>query len=212
MDELRVETTEYSLGTEPPGPGFERRDGERHLTLFRVGTLVIDGQRELCLIKNISAGGMMLRAYRELSAGQAVSIELKHGQPLSGRISWVRDQQVGFTFDEPIDVLGVLSPTSDGPKPRMPRIETETHATVREGARTFRMRTCDISQGGVKVASTVTLPVGAEVVVTLPGLTPQPGTVRWAERGYVGITFNRLLALPTLVEWLRTQRDASYAA
>nr|WP_237219687.1 PilZ domain-containing protein [Sphingomonas arenae] len=209
---MRVETTEYSLGAEPPGPAFERRDGERHLTLFRVGTLVIDDQRELCLIKNISAGGMMLRAYRDLAVGQSISVELKHGQPLGGQISWIRDQQVGFTFDEPIDVLAVLAPVTDGPKPRMPRIETETYATVRDGARTFHMRTCDISQGGVKVASTISLPVGTEVVVTLPGLSPQPGSVRWAERGYIGITFNRLLALPALVEWLRSQRDASYAA
>lgn len=212
MDELRVETTGYSLGAAPPGPSFERREGERHLTLFRVGTLVIDGQRELCLIKNISSGGMMLRAYRDLAVGQPVSIELKHGQPLAGQISWIRDQQVGFTFDEPIDVLGVLAPVTDGPTPRMPRIETETYATVREGARTYHMRTCDISQGGIKVASTVSLPVGAEVVVTLPGLSPLPGSVRWAERGFVGITFNRLLALPTLVQWLQGQRDASFAA
>ena len=60
MEEQPVETTLYSLSDRTPDP-VERRDGERYLTLFRVGTVMIEDRRELCLIKNISAGGMMIR-------------------------------------------------------------------------------------------------------------------------------------------------------
>jgi hypothetical protein len=212
VNELPVETTLYSLSADTPEPGIERRDGERHLTLFRVGTMVLNGQRELCLIKNISAGGMLVRVYSPLSVGDQLSVELKHGQPLSGRVTWVRDQQVGFTFDEMVDVIAFLSPCEDGPKPRMPRIQTDSYVSVRDGSRTFSMRACDISQGGLKVETKVALPVGTEVVVSLPGLAPLPGVVRWADRGFTGLTFNRLLALPSLIQWLKAQRDASYAA
>ena len=212
MDDLPVQTTLYSLSTDTPQPGVDRRGGERHLTLFRVGTMLLDGQRELCLIKNISAGGMMIRSYSPLQEGKQLSIELKHGQPLSGRVTWVRDQQVGFTFDQPIDVIGFLSPAEDGLTPRMPRIATDSYVTVREGARTYSMRACDISQGGIKVESRVALLPGTDVVVSLPLLAPQAGVVRWADGAFIGVTFNRLLALPTLVEWLRAQRDSSCAA
>lgn len=184
----------------------ERRDGDRHLTLFRVGSVNLGDRRELCLIKNISAGGMMIRAYCTIANGERLTVELKSGQPIAGNVSWVRDQTVGVAFDQPIDVIEILSASMEGPRPRMPRIEVDCHATVREGASTFRMLACDVSQGGIKVATSVVMPRGADVVVTLPGLSALPGVVRWMEEGFGGITFNRLLPLPDLVGWLQERR------
>ena len=67
-EEQPVETTLYSLSDRTPDPA-ERREGERFLTLFRVGTVMIGDRRELCLIKNISAGGMMIRPYCKVEPG-----------------------------------------------------------------------------------------------------------------------------------------------
>ena len=53
-----VEETSISLAAATPPPP-ERRRGQRHLTILRVGALTIDGTRELCLVRNISAGGVM---------------------------------------------------------------------------------------------------------------------------------------------------------
>ena len=211
MNSDRVETTSYSLSDAAPEPA-ERRSDERHVTLFRVGALLIDGRRELCLIKNISGGGMMLRLYCTVQPGKPIGVELKNGTPISGKVSWARGDQVGVTFDAPIDVLEVLANDSNGPTPRMPRIETSAIVHVRLGASTHRMRLCDISQGGVKVEPTVALPVDAEVVVTFGGLAPQPGVVRWCSGGYAGVSFNRPLPLPELVGWLQSQRRESRAA
>lgn len=212
MDEMPVETTLYSLSSDAPAPD-DRRGGERHLTLFRVGTMRVEDRRELCLIKNISAGGAMLRLYSSgLEIGQPLTVELKCGQPLSGKVAWLREPNVGLAFDQPIDVIAMLSQSEDGPRPRMPRIETSSFATLREGANVHRVRACDISQGGIKIETTVTFPRDAEVVVSLPSLAPQPGVVRWTDSGSVGITFNRLLPLPTLIEWLRGQRSSARAA
>lgn len=212
VDEMPVETTLYSLSSEAPQPD-DRRVGERHLTLFRVGTMLVDDRRELCLIKNISAGGAMLRLYTGgLEVGQELTVELKCGQPLQGRVAWVQEPNVGLEFAEPIDVIAMLSQSEDGPRPRMPRIETSSFVTIREGANIVRGRACDISQGGIKVETAASFGRNAAVVITLPGLTPQPGVVRWTDGDYAGVTFNRLLPLPTLIEWLRAQRTQSRAA
>lgn len=208
MDEQPIETTIYSLSELPPAAPPERREGERHLTLYRVGSVTIDQRRELCLIKNISAGGMMIRAYCTIPIGTSLAVELKSGQPILGAVTWVREHNLGVTFKEPIDVIEILSASMDGPRPRMPRIEVQGFATVREGASTYRMRTCDISQGGLKVETMTILPTGCDVVVMLPGFAPMPGVVRWTEDGFSGITFNRLLSLPLLVNWLQDQRGA----
>jgi hypothetical protein len=64
-----------------------------------------------------------------------------------------------------------------------------------------------VSQGGLKVESNKDLEVGAEVLVTLPGLPSKQAVVRWRQGKSYGITFQRLLALAELVEWLRDQRE-----
>ena len=68
---------------------------------------------------------------------------------------------------------------------------------------TYRLRLCDISQGGLKVQCEAGLAPGSDVIVTLAGIEPLPGVIRWAAQGHAGITFNCMLALPTLVDWLR---------
>lgn len=206
-----LETTLYSLSDAPPKPG-DRREDERHLTLFRVGSITIGDRRELCLIKNISAGGMMIRAYCAIPEGTALSIELKSGQPVSGRTTWTRDQNVGVTFDQPIDVIEILSSSAEGPRPRMPRIEVDCFATVRDGANVYRLRVCDISQGGMKVEGDPQLEHGCDLSVSLPGLEPQPAALRWRQDGYLGISFNRLIPLAQLVGWLQAVRDGLRAA
>ncbi|UUR08039.1 PilZ domain-containing protein [Sphingomonas glaciei] len=209
---MPIETTLYSLSERAPAPD-DRREGERHLTLFRVGTMVIDDRRELCLIRNLSAGGAMLRLYSEnIKLGQRMTVELKCGQPLSGKVAWVRTPNLGLIFDAPVDVVAMLSQSEDGPRPRMPRIETSSFCTIREGASMIRARACDISQGGIKIETDALFGRNAEVVVSLPGLPPQPGVVRWTVDGCVGITFNRLLPLPQLIDWLKSRNGARNAA
>ena len=206
MDKQPVETTLYSLSEAPPEPR-DRREGDRHMTLFRVGSLTIGTRRELCLIKNISAGGMMIRAYCPIRKSTSVSIELKSGQPVTGKASWVKGDNVGVTFDEPIDVIEILSASADGPRPRMPRIEVDCIATVRDGANVYRMLVCDISQGGLKAKGEPVLERGCDLSISLPGLEPQPAALRWQQDGHVGISFNRLIPLGELVAWLQGARD-----
>jgi hypothetical protein len=188
-----------------------RRKGERHLSLFRVGSLMIDDRRELCLIRNISAGGMMIRAYSTIEPGTAVTVELKQGEPVEATVKWAKDDSVGLEFGKPIDVIGLLSTAQEEPRPRMPRIEVGCTAWVRDGATVHRTKTADISQGGIKIETPKELPIGGEVIVTLTGLSPAPGTVRWKEDESYGITFNRPLPLPTLVAWLQEQQERDRA-
>ena len=206
MQERPVETTLYSLAASTPGRP-ERRESERYLSLLRVGAMIVDGRRELCLIRNISAGGMMIRAYSPIAVGTRLSIELKQGDAVSGLIQWVEDGLTGVIFDAPIDVLALLAPPGDGPRPRLPRIEVECTAWVRQDADVIRTRAVNISQGGIRVETTAPLVVGGDVVVTLPGLTPAAGVVKWSDAGAFGIAFNRALILSDLVRWLKDQQQ-----
>jgi len=206
VQEQPVNTTLYSLSDAAPSPA-ERREGERHLTLFRVGAIIVENRRELCLIKNVSSGGMLIRAYGPLQMGMTVAIELKQGELIEAKVNWIKEECAGIEFNKPVDVVELLATSMNGPRPRMPRIEVSCNASVRQDGNLYGMRARDVSQGGIKVESERDLKVGAEVVVTLPGLAPIQGVVRWKELGAYGINFNRLLALSNLVGWLHYQRN-----
>ena len=206
LNEHPVETTLYSLDAKAPQPR-QRRKSERHLSLLRVGTLLIGDRRELCLIKNVSGGGMLIRTYSRVEEGTHLSIELKQGAPLNGTVRWTKDDCIGVTFDAPVDVIELISVSVDGPRQRLPRVAVDCTAWVRDGATMHRSRAVNISQGGLRITAASDLPIGAELVVTLVGLPPIPGLLRWRDGDQYGISFNRTLALPVLVSWLREQQE-----
>lgn len=206
MEDQSVESTLYSLASAAPQRP-ERRSSERYLSLLRVGAIVLDDRRELCLIRNISAGGMMIRAYSSVPVGARLSVELKHGDPISGVVQWVDNGLTGVAFESVIDVVELLAPGAGGPRPRLPRIEVDATAWIRDDANVTRAKAINVSQGGICIESKVALTVGADVVVTLPGLTPAAGVVKWKSGQIYGIGFNRTLPLSELVGWLQEQQE-----
>jgi hypothetical protein len=94
----------------------------------------------------------------------------------------------------------------------MPRIGIGCLAWIREGAIVARVKAINISQGGLQVECGRDLSVGAEVVVTLNGLAPEPAIVKWREGDCYGLRFHRTLAIAQLVGWLKTQQERLRAA
>ena len=205
LNQMEVEETSFSFSTCTPSPPERRRD-TRHLRILRVGTLLFDDKRELCLIRNISAGGLMIHAYCQLKIGQRVSVALKSHQLLSGNVVWMKDGNAGIGFDAPIDVEQMLSNPSlleNGWLPRMPRVEVDWLATVRAGANLVWVTLRDISQGGVKLDSDQPLSPGQAVTLTIDKFRSVSGVVRWYEDGLGGIAFNELIPFQELMRWLR---------
>jgi hypothetical protein len=201
-----VEETSISLSAAAPPPP-ERRRQQRHLTILRVGALIVDGARELCLVRNISAGGVMAHVYRPLPVGTRVEVEIKNDEPLAGQVVWEADTNVGIAFDQKIDVPDLLATSKllgDGRRARRPRVEINRLAKLRCGADVYFVDALDISQGGVKVAMEEVLPFDADVVVTLDGFRPLPGIVRWVGGGHCGISFLQVIPIAELCEWLRS--------
>lgn len=199
-----VEETTFSFSSSAPQP--DRRRQSRHMTILRVGTLIIDGRRELCLIRNISAGGLKAHVYSTLESGQQVFVELKTNHRIPGQVTWIEASTVGIAFDEPADVEELLASQSvldNGWRPRLPRVEVDRLATLRLGAKTFGVSTRDISQGGVKIETDQPFEVGDEIVLTLDKFRPVHGVVRWYHEGLCGISFNHVIPFHELMGWLR---------
>ena len=208
--ESHQETT-FSFSNETPKPRERRRD-PRHLTILRVGALVGPAGRELCLIRNISAGGLLAHVYCRHAEGEEVAVELRGNQPITGTVKWVEESNIGVAFDEQIDVAGMLSSpglTESGWTPRLPRVEVDRLATVRCGSNVYGVNTRDISQGGVKVETDDPLEVGAQVVIALDKFRPIAGVVRWSGEGFAGIAFHQLLPFGELMAWMLPDQAAN---
>jgi hypothetical protein len=207
-----VERTETESGGDAAAEAAYARDRRRdirHLTILRVGAVVVGERRELCLVRNISAGGLMAIVYTPIDKGERLAIELKTDQQIPGTVTWVRDSTIGVAFDEKIDVAEVLSHAAmldNGWRPRMPRVPVDRMATLRAGARTYWVSTCDISQGGVKVEADQPIEIGGETVVTLENFRPITGVVRWRKDNVVGISFNQVIPFHELGRWLTKQK------
>lgn len=201
----RVVETSFSFSSQVPQPP-ERRHAERHIKILRVGTLIIAGRRELCLIRNVSAGGLMAHVYSNVAPGEAVVVELKTSQQVAGRIAWVRDSNAGISFDAEVDIEELLANPrvlDNGWRARAPRIEADRAATLRAGARTHRVRTIDISQSGLKLVTDATFEPGEAVVVTPEDFRSLAGVVRWQSGNHCGVAFNQIVPLSELIGWLK---------
>ncbi len=201
----QIEETSFSFSDQAPAPS-ERRRQERHIRILRVGVLFFDGRRELCLIRNISSGGLKAHVYSKVTPGERVSVELKTNQQVAGHIAWAEGSDAGIGFDSPVDIVELLAnpPILDnGWKPRSPRVEVDRPATVRAGARTRWVRTRDISQSGIKLVLEQPLDIGTPVVVTLENLGTIAGVVRWQDESVCGIEFNQLIPFGELIDWLK---------
>lgn len=192
-------------------PPSSRRQDEVHSSTLRVGTLETIWGKQLCLIRNISRGGLRARVYRRYKTGTRATVQLKTEQRVNGVVVWAEADHIGIKFDQPIDVESVLSTETleaSGLRARLPRIECSRSMTMRIGANLYRCKIVDISQGGIKAEVNESIPMGP-AVVSIPGLVqPMPSSVRWCERGYVGIEFNELIPFRRLLNWTRATEKA----
>ena len=203
----RIEETSFSLSERVPGPpGPERRRQERQLTILRVGTLELEGRRELCLIRNVSTGGLMAHVYTDLRSDQPVVVEFKSNQRIAGRVVWAENGNAGIAFDAPVDIAELLAnppQLANGWRPRLPRVEVDRLATLRVGAETHWVQLRDVSQGGAKLETDAPVEPGAQAVLTMEHFRPVHGTVRWRRDGACGIAFNQLIPFEDLIAWLK---------
>jgi len=187
----------------------ERRNTERHVTLFRSGKITHRGGDDLCLIRNISSGGAMVHLTMPIEDGAAVSLDLRLEEQLRGKIVWRRDDVVGIAFDRTIDLSRIFgSDVVHGRRPRAPRLKVPAQGRIQVGADIYRVVTDDVSQSGTRVCCAAKLKPGTEVRLWLDGLSVAKCVVRWSHGDFVGLSFDMPLSLWQLSRWIREQREA----
>lgn len=183
------------------GFDFDRRNGEpRLVTILRVGKLIVGDAQELCLIRNISDGGLKAHVYSPRFEGDRVTVELRSDMRIDGTVRWVVEDNVGIEFDRRTPVAELLA--HDPRKHRAPRLAIGGHARLKIGADSWQVELRDLSQGGAKIAIADPLLVGEDAVVLVANMRPLKAVVRWQEDGQAGLEFLPRIPFDELIQWL----------
>lgn len=198
------ELTIVSLSRAPPTPDERRRDS-RQVTVLRVAKLHTANGEELCLVRNISAGGLMAHIYSELGIGDPVVAEFKSGHSIPGRILWRRDGMAGMQFSQKVNAASVLAGDDYSPttlQPRAPRVDLEAPGRIRVGAQSYAVTLCNISQGGARIRLADAGKAIGQLVLMVNGLPPLAGSIRWERDGRAGIEFDIPVPFDVLAQWV----------
>ena len=194
----------YSDSATTVGEPPERRVDVRQVTVRLVAKVRSSQRQELCLIRNISAGGLTAHVYSAVSIGAAATFEFASGCVVTGSVLWQRDSLVGIQFDQRVDVRSILARGGDAaaPEPRAPRVELDIKARARLGATYVGVSLINISQGGAKLRVANTVPEGQKLVLLVDGLPPLAGRVRWVRESDVGVAFYDAVPFDILAQWI----------
>jgi hypothetical protein len=207
-EEVRVETI-YSLSGDVPVDDAAETDT---IGLWP-GALTVGSIRQVCSIRKLSAGGAILHCDHDVETGDRLELELMNGEHLAGRVVWRRGGEVGLSFDSQIDVFAIIAQdivSQPGERRRMPRVELVCPALLDVEGRTQAVTTRDVSQGGAKLDLPFALAAEQKVTVTLEGLRPVDGVVRWAAGTLAGIAFLPELRWQELMLWLKERRNSAF--
>ena len=183
----------------------DRRSGERHISVLRVGRLVWDEGDQLCVVRNISPGGLMLECLHPPAVGQKLLVELRSDKRMPGVVRWSREGTAGIAFDREINVEKMLKEdrsTLLRVRPRQPRfVRTGTVRLIGEGEPVIG-HIYDISIGGISCRTDQPLRRGEPIVAALDGVAATNAEVRWIRGDAVGVRFEKPLPWRPFQLWL----------
>ena len=182
----------------------DRRADERHRTILQVAKLSTVQGDELCILRNLSAGGLRAEVYRELSVGEPVRFELKTGRSMTGHVAWVDGLSIGVEFDRRIPIMPYLTHQVIGElgrRIRPPRVQVREPALLRVADREFAVEIVDASQAGMRVKTDRVLYEGGACQVVAEGLGTRGVIVRWCHDGEVGLQLKQPLSFRDFAAW-----------
>lgn len=186
-------------------PDFERREGERHIAVLRVGRLQTDQGDQLCVVRNISPGGLMFECLHPPALGEAVMVEWRTDKQMHGVVRWAKDGAAGIQFAAQVDVERMLKEERSAllrVRPRQPRfVRKGTVRLIGEGEPVIG-HILDISIGGLSCRTDAPLRKGEPIAAVLDGVAATNAEIRWIRGDATGIRFEKPLPWRAFQRWL----------
>ncbi|MDB5680802.1 MAG: PilZ protein [Sphingomonas bacterium] len=185
-------------------PAGDQRADERHRTVLQVAKLTTAGGDELCILRNVSAGGLQAVVYCSLAVGDPVRFELRTGRGMAGRVVWTGGSVIGVAFDRKVPILAYLAHQAIkemGRRVRPPRVRIGEPGAVRVADREFPVGIVDASQAGMRISTVQMLSAGDTCQIVADGLGERGAVVRWCLDGEIGLQLKQPLSFHEFARW-----------
>jgi len=178
----------------------DRRNANRVTLLIRPGKLIADGREFLCVVRDLSEGGVKVRLFQPLPEHREIAIEFDHGNRQRMQLVWQSDDHAGFCFIDDVNVDALIAAHNGSHPRRPPRLHVAVDAVlVTSGLRTpIVLR--DISQRGASIECSGWLMIDELVRIESRVLPTLHAKVRWRRPPHYGLVFEQTFRLDELAE------------
>ncbi|MDJ0978358.1 MAG: PilZ domain-containing protein [Erythrobacter sp.] len=94
----------------------EQRVETRFTLLIRAAKLVTNHGEFVCVIRDVSASGISVRLFHALPKGGTVELHMPGGGSYTVEPVWERENEVGFSFAENVEVQRLITEAGEYPK------------------------------------------------------------------------------------------------
>lgn len=190
------ETDFEAAGGEPPGQpqGRDQRGAPRYTSLIRSAKLISGSGEFVCVIRDVSATGISLRAFHRLPSGDHMALELPNGEAFELKKVRSEGREGSFTFLTPVPVERLIREAPDFPK-RQLRLNIEMPIGVSCLTGRGEAMTRNLSQQGACIDCDVPLAIAQTVKLTGDDLPEIRAKVRWRRAPEYGLVFDTTFSL-----------------
>ncbi len=195
---MDVATNPSRLEPSQEPPGADQRAAPRFTLLIRAAKLVSAQGEFVCVIRDVSESGVSVRLFHTLPSCPSFALHMPAGAAYEISPVWQRENEAGFTFDDPVEVQRLVNESTDYPKRglrlglcfpvKMNMLAGSTEALVE-----------NISQQGARLTCDRLLAIDQTVRLEMPDLAGKPrevrAKVRWRRDHHYGVVFDDTFTL-----------------
>ena len=176
----------------------ERRAAARVTVMIRPAKLIADNREFLCVVRDVSEGGLKLRLFHALPQHRHLTIEFENGERHAIRLVWQAGELAGCHFVAEVDLPRLIA-AHDGPYPRrQPRLQVEVSAVLCTGGLRTPITMRDISQRGAAIDCPGWLMIDELVRIESEVLPTMHAKIRWRRPPRYGVVFEQTFRLEEL--------------
>jgi hypothetical protein len=186
--------------------GRQQRTAPRTNLLIRAAKIVSASGDHLCVLRDVSEGGVKAHLLEPLPTNERLSLELVTGERFAIEKVWQEGERAGFRFIEPVSFAQLIAEAPAGRSKRSLRLRFDEPLLIHANGHRLGGQFRDISQYGASLSCADHLALGQRVRLEWRFQGPIDARVRWRRNPHYGLAFEQTFRLEELAKVVSAAR------
>ena len=177
-------------------PDEDQRSARRYTSLIRAAKLLTMHGEFVCVIRDVSSGGISLRGFHRLPEDETATIELQNGETFDMRLVRGDGMEASYSFRTPVAVERLINESWNFPK-RQLRLNISIPITVRPTLQKtgYDAISLNVSQQGACIECDTKLSIDQPVMLSAGSMNEARARVRWRSDKQYGVVLDDTFTL-----------------